>query len=125
MADDFKYDVFLSHSSKDRQIVRDIAKRLRADGLRVWFEGWEIKPRTTKVDRDKKIEEALKHSRVLVLCVSVNAFSTDWTLQEARTFRFRNPLDKERRFILLRLDATSIIGPLAQFSFLNWTQEHR
>ncbi len=34
MADDFKYDVFLSHSSKDKDVVRAIAERLRADGLR-------------------------------------------------------------------------------------------
>ena len=38
MADDFTYDVFLSHSSKDKAVVRDIAERLRADGLRVWFD---------------------------------------------------------------------------------------
>ncbi|MGH9837737.1 MAG: TIR domain-containing protein [Blastocatellia bacterium] len=40
MADDFQYDVFLSHSSKDKDIVRAVAERLRADGLRVWLDGW-------------------------------------------------------------------------------------
>ena len=44
MGDDFKYDVFLSHSSKDKDVVRNIAERLRTDGLRVWFENWEIQP---------------------------------------------------------------------------------
>ena len=44
LADDFKYDVFLSHSSKDLGVVRAVAERLRADGLRVWFDEWEIKP---------------------------------------------------------------------------------
>jgi len=43
MANDFKYDVFLSHSSKDKAVVRTIAKQLRDDGLRVWFDEWEIK----------------------------------------------------------------------------------
>ena len=33
MADDFQYDVFLSHSSKDKTVVRPLAERLRADGL--------------------------------------------------------------------------------------------
>ena len=37
MADDFQYDVFLSHSSKDKAVVRGIAERLRKDGLGVWF----------------------------------------------------------------------------------------
>jgi len=31
MADDFAYDVFLSHSSKDKPVVRAVAERLRAD----------------------------------------------------------------------------------------------
>ena len=44
MAEDFNYDVFLSHNSKDKAIVRDVAERLRADGLRVWFDEWIIKP---------------------------------------------------------------------------------
>jgi hypothetical protein len=40
----FNYDVFLSHSSKDKPIVRELAERLRADGLRVWFDEWIIQP---------------------------------------------------------------------------------
>ena len=42
MADDFKYDVFLSHSAKDKAVVRAVAERLRGGGLRVWFDEWEI-----------------------------------------------------------------------------------
>ena len=41
---DFKFDVFLSHSSKDKMVVRAIAERPRKDGLRVWFDNWEFKP---------------------------------------------------------------------------------
>jgi hypothetical protein len=32
---EFKYDVFLSHSSRDKDVVRDIANRLKSDGVRV------------------------------------------------------------------------------------------
>lgn len=42
MPETFDYDVFLSHSSKDKDIVRPLAERLRADGLRVWFDEWEM-----------------------------------------------------------------------------------
>lgn len=35
MPETFAYDVFLSHSSRDKPIVRPIAERLKADGLRV------------------------------------------------------------------------------------------
>ncbi len=35
MPGDFQYDVFLSHSSKDKPAVRPLAERLRKDGLKV------------------------------------------------------------------------------------------
>lgn len=122
MADEFKYDVFLSHSSKDLDVVRDVAERLRADGLRVWFDEWEIRAGDSI---PAKIEEGLEHSRVLVLCMSANAFGSDWAQLESGTFRFRDPLNKERRFIPLRLDEAPIKGSLAQFLYINWLPTDR
>src|ERR687893_806114 len=98
MADDFRYDVFISHSSKDKAIVRPLA-----DGLRVWLDDWELKPGD---NIPHKIEEGLEYSRVLLLCMSANAFGSDWATLESQTFRFRDPLNEERRFIPLRLNKT-------------------
>ena len=117
MSNQFSFDVFLSHSSKDKEIVRAVAKRLRADGLRVWFDESEIHPGD---NIPAKIEEGLDQSRVLVLCMSAHAFGSDWARLEASTFRFRDPLNKERRFIPVRLDDAPIKGSLAQFLYLNW-----
>ena len=44
MPDEFQYDVFLSHSTKDKTVVRPLAERLRTDGVKVWFDEWEIMP---------------------------------------------------------------------------------
>ena len=96
---EFPYDVFLSHSAKDKLVVRDVAERLKKDGLRVWFDEWEIQPGDSI---PAKIEEGLERSRVLVLCMSANAFGSDWAQLESGTFRFRDPLNKERRFLPLR-----------------------
>ena len=109
MADAFQYDVFLNHSTKDKAVVRALAERLRKDGLKVWFDEWVLKAGDSI---PAKIEEGLEHSRVVVLCMSANAFGSDWPQLEAGTFRFRDPLNKERRFILLRLDDAPIKGCL-------------
>ncbi len=122
MADDFKYDVFLSYSSKDKAVVRALAERLRADGLHVWLDDWELHPGDSI---PSKIEEGLEHSRVLVLCMSAHAFGSDWAQLESYTFRFRDPLNKERRFIPMRLDEAPIKGSLAQFLYINWLPEDR
>ena len=42
MAQEFLYDVFLSHSGKDKPVVRELAERLRADGVRVWLDEDQI-----------------------------------------------------------------------------------
>jgi hypothetical protein len=36
MPETFTHDVFLSHSPKDKAVVRELAGRLKEDGLRVW-----------------------------------------------------------------------------------------
>jgi hypothetical protein len=87
MPDQFQFDVFLSHSAKDKAMVRDVAARLQQDGVRVWLDEEQIKPGDSI---PAKIEAGLEHSRVLVLCMSANAFGSDWAQLEAGTFRFRN-----------------------------------
>lgn len=122
MNERFTFDVFLSYSSKDRDVVRDVANRLRKDGLNVWFDEWTLKPGDSV---PAKIDEGLEQSRVLVLCMSANAFGSEWSQLEAGTFRFRDPLNKERRFIPLRLDDAPIKGSLAQFLYVSWRAEDR
>jgi small GTP-binding protein len=119
---EFPFDVFLSHSSKDKPVVRAIAERLRKDGLRVWFDEWILKPGH---HIQAQIEEGLEQSRVLVLCMSANAFGSDWAQLEAGTFRFRDPLNKELRFIPLRLDEAPLKAALAHFLYIKWSPADR
>ncbi|MEL6777426.1 MAG: TIR domain-containing protein, partial [Cyanobacteria bacterium J06597_16] len=113
----FKYDVFLSHSSQDKDVVREIATRLKADGVKVWLDEWEIQPGD---NIPHKIEEGLEHSRVLVLCMSAHANASDWARLESYTFRFKDPLNHSRRFIPLNLDDAPVKGALAQFQCIDW-----
>src|SRR5215213_9942400 len=117
MTDEFQYDIFLSHSSKDNLVVRALAQRLRADGLRVWYDDWEIR---VGDNIPHKLEEGLEHSHILLLCMSAHAFGSDWAQLESQTFRFRDPLNKQRRFIPLRLDDAPLKGTLAQFLYIDW-----
>lgn len=105
----FAYDVFLSHSSKDKDVVRAVAERLKADGIRVWFDEWEITPGD---NIPAKIEDGLDRSRVLVFCMSASAFGSDWTQLESYTFRFRDPLNKDRA-------VRSFVSPTAQCQLMN------
>jgi small GTP-binding protein len=122
MPNTFLYDIFLSHSTHDKPAVRELAERLKRDGLRVWFDEWEIKPGDMIT---KRIDDGLEASRILVLVMSQHAFASDWATLESGTFRFRDPTNKDRRFIPLRLDDAEIKDALKQFAYVDWRNQSR
>jgi tetratricopeptide (TPR) repeat protein len=117
MGESFRYDVFISHSSQDKPVVRQLAERLKGDGLRVWFDEWEIKAGDMI---SLKIEEGLEQSRTLILVMSVNAFASEWVTLERHTALFRDPTNAQRRFIPLRLDDGEIKDILRHFAYVDW-----
>ena len=116
----FAYDVFLSHTTKDKPAVRELAERLKQDGLRVWFDEWVIQPGDSI---PLKIEQGLEQSRTLILVMSQNAFASEWVTLERHTALFRDPTNAERRFIPLRLDDAEITDTLKQFAYIDWRQK--
>jgi hypothetical protein len=63
---DDTFDVFLSHNSKDKPTVRQIAEALRARGLRVWLDEWELPPGRRWQDELEKIIRTVRSSAVLI-----------------------------------------------------------
>jgi small GTP-binding protein len=116
----FNYDVFLSHSSRDRDAARELGERLRADGLRVWLDEWEIKPGDMI---GLKIQRGLEESRTLVLAISANASESEWVTFESQTIQFSDPTNQQHRFIPLRLDSAEIANTLRQFAYVDWRQK--
>ena len=103
----FTHDVFLSHSAKDKAVVRPLAERLRADGDTSKDEGKRMKDETALHPSSFII-----HPFPTVLCMSAHAFGSDWAQLESGTIRtgqrpFRDPLNKERRFLPLGRAYTS------------------
>ncbi|HBB94901.1 MAG TPA: hypothetical protein DC054_05880, partial [Blastocatellia bacterium] len=73
------YDVFLSHSAKDREFVAHLATDLAAAGLRVWLDQWNIKIGDSFA---AAIDEAMRASRFLLIVMSPDYFQSAWTRQE-------------------------------------------
>ncbi len=66
MPDD-DFDVFLSHNSKDKPAVRQIAEALRdGRGLKVWLDEWELPPGVPWQDELETIIKTLRSAAVLV-----------------------------------------------------------
>lgn len=60
------FDVFLSHNSKDKNTVRIIGEKLKARGLRVWLDEWELIPGRLWQDAIEEIIRSTKSAAVLV-----------------------------------------------------------
>jgi len=120
MSTAFSFDIFLSHNVNDKPRVRSLAERLRAAGLRVWFDEWAIKPGD---DIYLAVEHGLEAARVLVLCLSEHALSSDWVKMERSTVLFRDPSNVGRRFIPLLLDDCRLPDSLRRFKYVDFRQE--
>lgn len=117
MSSTFVYDAFLSYNSRDREQVQDLAERLRHRGLSVWFDEWIIQPGD---DIYLSIERGLESSRTLLLCMSPAAFGSDWTRMERSTVLFRDPTNRERRFIPVLLSECTIPDTIRRHSYVDW-----
>src|SRR5689334_19336969 len=111
------FDVFLSHSSRDKDVVRELAHRLHEDGLKVWFDEWEVRPGEHIY---AAVERGLLQSQVLVLAVSRNGLGSEWVTFETGTFRFRDPMNRELRFVPLLLDDADVPDDLRPFAYVDW-----
>jgi S1-C subfamily serine protease len=60
------FDVFLSHNSKDKPAVRELAEALRARGVKVWLDEWELVPGRPWQEALEEIIETTRSSAVLV-----------------------------------------------------------
>lgn len=116
----FSFDVFVSYNTRDKQQVRRIAESLRSEGLKVWFDEWVIQPGD---DIYLAIEYGLEASKVLVLCLSSHALSSDWVRLERSTVLFRDPTNVGRRFVPLLLSDCELPDSLRRYAYVDFRQE--
>jgi serine/threonine protein kinase len=90
------YDVFISHSSRDKATAREVARRLQDHGLRVWFDDWCI---GIGESIPAAIEHGLETSRNLLLLLSHAALDSQWVTLERQAALFHDPTNLTRRLI--------------------------
>jgi TIR domain len=100
-----RYDVFISHSSADRNTVASIAKRLREAGISYWLDAEQI---TFGDPIVVKIEDGLRDSRFVVVVLSTALVKSGWCRAEyAAVLNRELSGDASRRVIPLSIDGTA------------------
>jgi hypothetical protein len=74
-----KYDVFISHSNKDKKFVLKLAKDLIENGVKVWLDEWNLGLGDSIAE---SINKAIEESRFIFLIMSPDYFASAWTTQE-------------------------------------------
>jgi hypothetical protein len=73
--DDLRRDVFISHAGEDKAVARPLADELRARGLKVWFDEYEL---VLGDSLRRKIGDGLRHARVGLVVLSRSFFAKEW-----------------------------------------------
>ena len=87
-----RYDVFLSHNSKDKREVEAIAKALKKKGIRPWFDKWDLAPGDIIND---KLEWAIEHVPCAALFFGEHD-AGNWHIMEYRAYLERWAQGKAR-----------------------------
>lgn len=71
--------VFLCHSSSDKPVVRDIYRRLQANGVRPWFDEKDL---LAGQDWKLEIKKAIQNSDAIIVCLSENSINKRGYIQK-------------------------------------------
>src|SRR4051812_40380628 len=72
--------VFISYAGEDVDLANDLAIKLTASGLEVWWAKWEILPGDDLVDQ--VFEKGLKNADVVIVILSQASVNKPWVRAE-------------------------------------------
>ncbi len=113
----YSYDVFLSYSSRDADDVRNLAERLRADGVVVWLDRWNV-PLGGSIYRE--VVDGVQRSHFLIQILSPNGLGSEWAEAEREIVLIDDPGNKGGRFIPLVLTDVELPPHLRRFNYLDY-----
>jgi hypothetical protein len=101
----YNYDVFISHSSQDKEVIEKIVSELNSNGISYWVDHEQILFGDSITN---KIEDGLKNSKYILVALSNNLGKSNWCRAEYGPILNREYSGKSsNRVIPLKLDNCS------------------
>ncbi len=114
-----KFDVFLSHNSKDKPWVVKLKGSLEALGIKVWLDKDEIRPGDLFAEA---LEKGIEESKAIALIISPEAMSSGWV--KAEYYRALSlATNKQLQLIPVLYKKAQIPGFLSDRSWVNFSDE--
>ena len=93
-----KPDIFISHSSRDKDAALNLATTLNFCAVDVWLDDWELEVGQSLTD---EISKAMDESQYIAILITENYNKTVWTKTEYKKALARE--QKEQRTVMLPL----------------------
>ncbi len=84
-----KPDIFISHSSKDKEVATQLATDMNFCGIDVWLDQWELQIGQSLTD---ELAKAMDDSRYIAILITGNYNKSVWTKAE-----YKKALSREQR----------------------------
>jgi tetratricopeptide (TPR) repeat protein len=113
-----KYDLFLSYSPLDAEIVQTLASELNNAGLNVWFDRWKLVPGQ---NWESSIEKAMEESAAIGFCIGPKG-TERWSeryLSLALFIQKQNPAFKIIPVLLPGANPSDVPPQISRIQYLN------
>ena len=97
---EYKFDLFVSYASEDRDRVETLVAALELEGLRVW---WDQSVLTIGDKLSKRIDDGLKNSRYGLVIISNSFIGKGWPENELRKMVERDDQNDETGLLPIRV----------------------
>lgn len=77
--EEYEYQVYLGHSSLDKEIVRQIRDAFEQKGVKYWYDEEQLSEGGSV---PRRMERGLRSSRYLLVCASANFIEAPWGMRE-------------------------------------------
>jgi hypothetical protein len=111
-----RYQVFLSYASADKQVARNIVDKLRQEGIRVWFDTYELQPADSIAE---VMEKVLSASDYLVVLLSPHSVNSVWVQQELGAALSSDLTARDITLLPVLIADCEIPPPLAYYQYLD------
>ena len=106
----YEFDVALSFADEDRHIAFEIAKALKDNGIKVFYDEFEKANLWGKDLYEHLADVYSNKARYCVMIISLNYSKKNWTTHERRNAQARAFKENKEYILPLRLDKTEIPG---------------
>lgn len=114
--------IFLSHSSKDKFFVRELAERLKEYGVKVWLDEAEIKIGESLT---YKIGRAIDEMDYVGVALSSNSVNSEWVQKELQVAMHKEFLEKKVVILPMLLEHVEIPPFLRDKLYADFTSPER